>query len=76
MEKNKTCILCEKFLFYKILSECFLKEVGPVQQTKYFCSHQDVQLRQLYACLKRSFRHFKTDAKVFSTISCTLVHTY
>lgn len=33
MEENKTYILCEKFLFYKILSECFLKGVGPVQQT-------------------------------------------
>lgn len=47
MEENKTCMLCEKFFFYKILSECFLKEGGPVQQTKKFSSHQDMQLRQL-----------------------------
>lgn len=58
-KENKTYILCEKFLFYKILSECFPKEVGPIQQTKEFCSHQDVQLKQLYALLKRSFRHLK-----------------
>lgn len=74
MEENEICILCEKFLFYKTLSEYFLKEVGPVQQTKEFCSHQDVQLRQLYALLRRSFRHFKYDAKKFS--AQVLVHTY